>query len=229
MKKLLVLVIILGLLYGAYITIIPGYNLYIETLKNDPLDKKIEALREEPHYTKYSDIPKMYFNALVATEDRRYYVHNGLDLIGSGRAVYVNLKGKKLKEGGSTISQQLAKNLYFPLDYTVKRKVAEILMALKIERDYSKEEVLEIYVNCIYYGSGYTGIYEASKGYFNKKPKDLNLNECTILVGVPNAPSKYSPKVNMDLCLQRQAKVLREMVKGGYITEKERSDISKKK
>ncbi len=229
MKKLLVLVIILGLLYGAYTIIIPGYNLYIETLNNDPLDKKIEALREKPHYTKYSDIPKMYFNALIATEDRRYYVHNGLDLIGSGRAVYVNMKGRKLKEGGSTISQQLAKNLYFPLDYTVKRKVAEILMALKIERDYSKEEVLEIYVNCIYYGSGYTGIYEASKGYFNKKPKDLDLNECTILVGVPNAPSKYSPKVNMDLCLQRQAKVLREMVKSGYITEEERLQISKKK
>lgn len=227
MNKIIFFTIII-LLFLGYIFLFPGYKFYTETLEKEPLNVKIEEIQSKKHYTSYNDIPSVYFKALIATEDRRFYKHNGLDCIGSTRAIFVNLKEKELKEGGSTISQQLAKNLYFPLDHSIKRKVAEILMALKIEREYSKSDILEIYVNVIYYGSGYYGIYDASKGYFNKKPEKLNLDECTILVGIPNAPSKYSLKVNKKLCYERQNKVLREMVKSGYIRDIDRKTIVKR-
>ena len=223
MKKLIFFIIIIYCLVK--FLLLPGYNLYKDTLTEDPLEEKIAKVEKNPNYTKYNDIPEEYFKAVIATEDRRYYYHFGLDIIGSLRAIKVNFENKELKEGGSTISQQLAKNLYFPLDYSVKRKVAEILMALKIEKEFSKEKILEIYANYIYFGSGYNGIYEASKGYFNKKPKQLNLDECSILAGIPNAPSKYSLKVNPKLCYERQDKVLREMIKSGYITEEDREKI----
>lgn len=224
MNKIIFFTLII-LLFLGYIFLFPGYVFFRDTLEKEPLDKKIELIQSKKHYTSYNEIPPVYFKALVATEDRRFYKHNGLDIIGSMRAVFVNLKEREFKEGGSTISQQLAKNLYFPLDYSIKRKVAEILMALEIERKYSKKDILEIYVNVIYYGSGYYGIYDASMGYFNKKPIKLNLDECTILVGIPNAPSKYSLKVNKKLCYERQNKVLREMVKAGYIRDIDRKSI----
>lgn len=224
MKQLPFFIIII-LLFAGYVILLPGIRLYDETIEKYPLSDKIKEIENKPHYTKYEDIPPIYFKALIATEDRRFYKHNGLDLIGSARAVFVNIRSKELKEGGSTLSQQLAKNLYFPLDYTLKRKVAEILMAMKIERDCSKEKILEIYVNKIYYGSGYYGIYDASMGYFHKKPKYMDLKECTILVGIPNAPSVYSPKVNPDLCLKRQDKVLREMLKSRIITQDIYDDV----
>ena len=124
-------------------------------------------------------------------------------------------------EGGSTISQQLAKNLYFPQDNTLQRKIAEIFMAMKIEREYEKEDVLEFYVNGIYYGSGYYSIYDASKGSFGKEPKDMSDYECTLLVGIPNAPSVYSLDVRPDLAEQRQKKVVECMVDVEYITKEE--------
>jgi len=120
-------------------------------------------------------------------------------------------------EGGSTISQQLAKNLYFPQDNTLERKIAEVFMALKIEREYEKKDVLEFYVNGIYYGSGYFCIYDAAQGYFNKKPIDMSDDECTLLAGIPNAPSVYSLDVNPDLARQRQEKVIECMLECRYI------------
>ncbi len=128
-------------------------------------------------------------------------------------------------EGGSTISQQLAKNLYFPQDDTLQRKIAEIFMAMKIEREYNKEDVLELYVNGIYYGSGYYCIYDASKGYFGKIPKDMTDYECTLLVDIPNAPSVYSIDVNPDLAHQRQEKIVDCMVELEYITDDEGNNI----
>jgi len=165
----------------------------------------------------------------VAVEDRRFYKHNGFDIIGTTRAIYNDIKANELLEGGSTISQQLAKNLYFPKDNTLQRKIAEIFMALKIEKEYEKEEVLEFYVNGIYYGSGYYSIYDASVGYFGKAPKDMTDYECTLLVGIPNAPSIYSLNVRPDLAKQRQEKVVQCMVEVKYITENEAAAFLEKK
>ena len=223
-RVLLLLVIILLVVAGVQIK--SGYDKYKTALDEKPLDTAIAELQGKENYTKYEDIPKIYFDALIAVEDRRFYKHNGFDIIGTSRAIYNDFKARKWIEGGSTIAQQLAKNMYFPDDRTLQRKIAEIFMALKIEREYEKEDVLEFYVNGIYYGSGYYCIYDASKGYFDKKPSDMNEYECTLLVGIPNAPSIYSLKVNPVLAHKRQDKVLECMVELDYITQEKAEEIA---
>ena len=213
--SLIVLVVIVG------VQLKGGYDKYKNALEERPLTEVITELQSKENYTQYEEVPEIYFKALVAVEDRRFYKHNGFDVIGSARAVYNDIKSWELLEGGSTIAQQLAKNLYFPNDHTLQRKIAEIFMALKIEDEYEKEDVLEFYVNGIYYGSGYYTIYDASKGYFDKEPKDMTDYECTLLVGIPNAPSIYSLNVRPDLAKQRQEKVVECMVDVEYITEEE--------
>lgn len=223
-KRLLWLILIV-LVIVAGVQIKGGYDKYKAALENGPLNDVITELQGKENYTQYEDVPEIYFKALVAVEDRRFYKHNGFDIIGTTRAIYNDIKAKELLEGGSTISQQLAKNLYFPKDNTLQRKIAEIFMAMKIERDYEKDDVLEFYVNGIYYGSGYYSIYDASKGYFDKEPKDMTDYECTLLVGIPNAPSIYSLDVRPDLAKQRQEKVIECMVDVEYISEDEGNNI----
>lgn len=227
-KRTLLLLVIIFLAVAGF-KIEGGYKKYTTALEDKPLKTAIAELQSKENYTKYENIPKIYFDALVAVEDRRFYKHNGFDIKGSCRAVYNDFKAKEWLEGGSTIAQQLAKNLYFLDEHTLERKIAEIFMAFKIEREYEKEEVLEFYVNGIYYGSGYYCIYDASKGYFNKIPAKMNDYECTLLVGIPNAPSVYSLKVNPDLAHKRQEKVLRSMIECEYISKEEAEAISEKK
>ena len=224
-KRVLLLMVII-LLVVAGVQIKSGYDKYKTALDEKPLETVIAELQGKENYTKYEDIPKIYFDALIAVEDRRFYKHNGFDIIGTSRAIYNDFKAREWIEGGSTIAQQLAKNMYFPDDRTLQRKIAEIFMALKIEREYEKEDVLEFYVNGIYYGSGYYCIYDASMGYFEKKPSDMNEYECTLLVGIPNAPSIYSLKVNPVLAHKRQDKVLECMVELDYITQEKAEEIA---
>ena len=216
---LIVLVIVAG------VQIKGGYDKYQNAIKDRPLVEVIGALQSKENYTQYEDVPEIYYKALVAVEDRRFYKHNGLDFIGTTRAIYNDLKSWELLEGGSTISQQLAKNIYFPQDDTLERKIAEIFMAMKIEKEYEKEDVLEFYINAIYYGSGYYCIYDASMGYFDKKPSELTDYESTLLVGIPNAPSIYSLDVRPDLAHERQGKVVSCMVELEYISEEEKDII----
>ena len=223
-KRLLWLVLVV-LVIVAGVQIKGGYDKYQQALADRPLNEELEELQNKDNYTQYEDVPEIYYKALVAVEDRRFYKHNGFDIIGTTRAIYNDIKANELLEGGSTISQQLAKNLYFPQDNTLRRKIAEIFMAMKIEREYEKEDVLEFYVNGIYYGSGYYSIYDASIGYFDKEPKDMTDYECTLLVGIPNAPSIYSLNVRPDLAKQRQEKVVECMVDVKYITEVEGREI----
>ena len=223
-KRLLWLFLII-LVIVAGVQIKGGYDKYQQALADRPLNEVLEELQNKDNYTQYEDVPEIYYKALVAVEDRRFYKHNGFDIIGSARAIYNDIKAWELLEGGSTISQQLAKNLYFPQDNTLRRKIAEIFMAMKIEREYEKEDVLEFYVNGIYYGSGYYSIYDASIGYFDKEPKDMTDYECTLLVGIPNAPSVYSLNNRPDLARQRQKKVIDCMVEVEYITEDEGKEI----
>ena len=178
MVKLVKRIILLALLLAVIVIgfqIKGGYDKYREVLEKESLETVITELKEKENYTKYEDVPEIYFKALVAVEDRRFYKHNGFDIIGTGRAIYNDIKAKKLLEGGSTISQQLAKNLYFPQDDTLERKIAEVFMALKIEREYTKEEILEFYVNGIYYGSGYYSVYykllQIKRTKFSKQSK----------------------------------------------------------
>lgn len=205
-----------------------GYKLYASTLENQSLSAKIEEIRSEETYIDIEELPKYYREAVVSVEDHRFYNHHGIDIISIGRAIVSNIRQRDFAEGGSTITQQVAKNLYFITEEdVVNRKIAEILVAFDLEKLYSKEDILEFYVNTIYFGDGYYGISEASTGYLSKEAKDMNFYECTLLAGVPNAPSVYAPTKNLDLALNRQQKVIRSMVEYTDLTEEEANQLLK--
>jgi len=202
-----------------------GYFMYRAALEECSLEDKIQSIRARENYTTLEELPKMYLDAVVAVEDHRFYDHGPIDIISIGRAVWVNLTSFRLVEGGSTITQQLAKNIYFTQEKKLERKIAETFMAFALERQYGKDEILELYLNTIYFGSGYYGIYDASQGYFGKAPSEMTDYECTLLAGLPNAPSVYSPDVNPELASQRHKQVLARMVDCDYITDEEAQAI----
>ena len=221
-----IIIILLWVAYvGFTICFIIGYSTYSKPLDEKPLITRIDEITSKENYVPFDELSKDYINAVVAVEDRRYYDHGAIDPIGIARAIWVNISNWELREGGSTITQQVAKNVIFSQEDTVSRKLGEIIAAFDLEKNYSKDEILAIYVNTCYFGDGYYGIYDASMGYYNKEPKDLNLDEASMLAGVPNAPSAYSPNVNPDLAKKRQKHVLEKMVENGYITQEEANSI----
>ena len=205
-----------------------GYELYKESITETSIEKKIEEIKNEnPNYIEFENLPKDYINAIVAVEDRRYFEHNGIDLISITRAIVKDIQTMSLVEGGSTITQQLAKNTYFTQRKELTRKIAEVFMAFEYEKACTEEEILELYVNTIYFGDGYYCVYDAAKGYFDKEPKEMNLNESTLLAGIPNAPSVYAPTKNPELAKERQAQVLNKMVKYNYLSQEEADNVLK--
>ena len=223
--KRLIIFLLLVAVVGFTICFIIGYSTYSKALDEKPLITRIDEITSKENYVPFDELSKDYINAVVAVEDRRYYDHGAIDPIGIARAIWVNISNWELREGGSTITQQVAKNVIFSQEDTVSRKLGEIIAAFDLEKNYSKDEILAIYVNTCYFGDGYYGIYDASMGYYNKEPKDLNLDEASMLAGVPNAPSAYSPNVNPDLAKKRQKHVLEKMVENGYITQEEANSI----
>ena len=219
-KTLLIIFLFIVISIGAILGI-QGYSLYKETIANKPIAQKIEELKNDKNYVRIENLPKDYLNAVVATEDRRFYEHGAIDIVSIGRAIYVNIRDKEFKEGGSTITQQLAKNMYYITNQDSIRKVAELFTAFDLEKQCSKEEILELYVNISYFGDGYYGIGEAAKGYLRKEPKDMNLDESSLMAGIPNAPSVYAPTQNLDLAKKRQQHVIRCMIENGYISEED--------
>lgn len=181
------------------------------------LKSAVNANLDKKNYVKLKDIPLAMQQAVIAVEDNRYYRHIGFDIEGILRAALVNLQEGSIVEGGSTITQQLVRNLFLTQDRSLTRKVEEIILAVDMELRYSKEEILEMYLNSVYFGSGTYGIGPAAKVYFGKEPAKLNLAECSMLAGLPNAPSLISPYVNYSAAKDRQAVVLSTMVKNGYI------------
>ena len=223
-RKILLILLVLILVSGTVCFII-GYSTYSKALDEKPLISRMEEIENSDSFIPFNDLPKNYLNAVVAVEDHRFYEHGPIDFIAIGRAIWVNVINWELREGGSTITQQLAKNVVLSQEETASRKLGEIIAAFDIEKNYSKAEILTLYVNTCYFGDGYYGIYEASMGYYNKEPKDLNLDEASMLAGVPNAPSVYAPTVNPDLARKRQEHVLEKMVEYGYITQEEANSI----
>lgn len=222
-KILLLLILIILSILAIYIG--QGYKMYKNALDDKPLEEMVQEIRSQKSYTKISNIPDIYKDAVIAVEDHRYYDHKGIDIIAIGRALLNDIRARELVEGGSTITQQLAKNMYFTQDKTLTRKIAEVFMAKKIESNYNKEEILELYVNYIYYGSGYYDIKSASLGYFDKEPQDLTEGESIMLAGIPNAPSVYNPKVSPRLARERQKQVIDKMIKYGKLSEGKADEI----
>lgn len=170
----------------------------------------------------FSKVPDYVRAAFIATEDRRFYRHLGVDPIGIARAFVVNLRAGTTVEGGSTITQQLAKLTFLTHDRVFSRKIKEAIIAVNLERKFSKDEILEMYLNQIYFGHGAYGIETASQMFFGKSVTELTLGEAALLAGVPKAPSNYSPYTNLDKALERRKVVLKLMEEQQYITADER-------
>ena len=211
-EKVLIIILVILLSIG-FIIIGSGYNMYKEAIEEVPLDEKVEEIKEKANYTSLDEMPDIYKKAVVAVEDHRFYEHGGIDVIAIGRAMWNDLKAMSFVEGGSTITQQLAKNIYFTQEKELTRKVGEVFMAYKIEDNLEKDEILELYLNTSYFGDGYETVKEASRGYFEKEPMELTDYESVMLAGIPNAPSVYAPTVNIDLSKQRANQVIEAMIK----------------
>ena len=173
---------------------------------------------------KIEQVPRDLQNAFIAVEDNRFYEHKGVDPKGLIRAFYANLMKQEIAEGGSTITQQLAKNAYLTQERTFKRKIQEIFLALQIEKQYTKQEILEMYMNQIYFGQGAYGVQAAAKIYFDKNVEELNLSECALLAGIPKSPNYYSPFNSVQAAITRRDLVLDQMVKYHYISPSEARD-----
>lgn len=202
-----------------------GYVGYKNATADRPVTQAIGEVQAQANYTPIDNIPVIYENAVIATEDHRFYDHGGFDVVATIRALLHNAFAHEVLEGGSTITQQLAKNLYFDNTPSFTRKLAELFIAKDIEKHYPKDQILAAYINCIYYGNGYYNIYDASMGYFGVPPAQLNNDQATLLAGVPNAPSLYAPTVNMTLARQRQQQVLNAMVDNNMLTREEANNI----
>ena len=218
--KIIVFIFIL-LIICTSILLFLGYNYYYNALKENSLSSRVNTIRNDNDFVNFDDLNEDYINAVIATEDHRFYEHGAIDPIAIARAIYINIKHMELQEGGSTITQQVAKNVCFDQSKNAIRKIAEFFAAYDLEKNYNKKEIFELYVNTAYFGNGYYGIKQASEGYYNKEPKELNLSEASMLAGVPNAPSVYAPTKNPDLAEQRQAQVLKRMLEYGYISQED--------
>lgn len=185
---------------------------------------QLDALKKEESYVPLTQLPDYVPQAFVSIEDHRFNHHIGIDPISLSRSLLVDLKIQSFAQGGSTITMQLVKNQFLTQDKSLGRKAKEMLMALQIERDYTKDEILEMYLNTIYFGHGTYGLTEAAQLYFDKNltaEDSLTLKEAAILASLPKAPEVYSPLKNPDLNRDRQAIVLEKMEEFGHITEEE--------
>lgn len=217
-KRLLGIIFVLVIVISC-ITLYRGHKLYTEAITKISIDNKIEEIQSKKHYATSDKIPQDFKNAIIAIEDHRFYNHGAIDIISIGRAFFSNIKNMKLAEGGSTLTQQLAKNMYFTQEKKFERKIAEIFVAFDLQKKLSKDDILELYLNIVYFGDGYTGIGSASLGYFDKDPDELTLSEITLLAGLPNAPSAYALSSNSTLAKERQNMVINAMYTYKFIDQ----------
>ncbi len=193
------------------------------SLVYDSSGNLLSALKGEKdvYYLEIDSIPYDVKTAFISTEDKKFYSHHGIDLKGIMRAVKAIITDRKISQGGSTITQQLARNVYLSYEKTWERKVEEMFIAMELEKLYDKSEILEFYINNIYFANGYYGIQAASKGYFNRDVKELSLSQMVFLCAIPNNPSLYDPVVNMENTIKRRDRMLLAMKENGKITEEE--------
>ncbi len=186
-----------------------------------------EFFIEKRRIVPLSEIPVDLQNAIIAIEDNQFFRHWGVNLYRLFRALLVNIQKRRFVQGASTITQQLARSLFLTREKTIKRKIKEALLAIQLERTYTKEEILQLYFNQIYFGNGAYGIQTAAKVYFNKDVKELTLPECALLAGLPRAPGIYSPYKSLFRAYKRRKLVLRRMYNLGFISKEEMENANK--
>jgi penicillin-binding protein 1A len=183
-------------------------------------DNKIiaELYVEKRDLVGFNDIPDYLKKALITTEDRKFYSHGGVDIKGIARAIVKDIRAGEFVEGASTITQQLTKTLFLTHHKTITRKIKEAILAFQLERRYTKDEILTLYLNQVYFGSGAYGVEAAARLFFGKTVRDLNLPECALIAGMPKAPSRYSPLADLKLATRRRDIVLKQMLLTGILT-----------
>ncbi|WP_135081155.1 PBP1A family penicillin-binding protein [Terasakiella sp. SH-1] len=175
------------------------------------------------------DLPDYLPQAVMATEDRRFYSHFGVDFIGLARAMVTNVMSGRVKQGGSTLTQQVAKNLFLSPERSIKRKVQELMLALWLEKKFTKDQIFTLYLNRVYFGAGTYGVEAAARKYFSKSARHLSLYESALIAGLLKAPSRYNPRANPKLAEERTAVVLMNMVNAGYLTKAQASQAKRHK
>ncbi|MCX8675840.1 PBP1A family penicillin-binding protein [Gilliamella sp. B3023] len=238
--KLIIGLVLCGLVIG-----IAGYSYYskdlpdVATLKDVRLQTPMQVLSKDGELIaifgerrriplKYDEIPPIVVNAVIATEDARFHEHFGIDPIGIVRAMYIGLKDKSFSQGGSTITQQVAKNFFLTPEKSISRKVKEMIIAIRMERELSKDEIMALYLNMINFGSRAYGVAAASYTFFGKTPDQLTIDEAALLAGLPNAPSAYNPISHPEKALTRRNWVLGRMLDQNYITQAQYDEATKK-
>jgi penicillin-binding protein 1A len=227
-----IVVILLAVLFSAYIVYLAVGLPSLQQLENPTpeLATKVYSYDGEllgqfyikqRAYTPIDSIPKNLINALIATEDRKFYRHWGIDLDRVLKAMVKNILSFRIREGASTITQQLARNLYLSQELSITRKIREAITAIQIERTYTKEEILEMYLNIAYFGMSAYGVESASFVYFGKSPSELTLAECALLVGMLRSPARYNPFEYPERAIKIRDVVLKNMLSVGFITEQE--------
>ena len=204
---------------------IKGAVMWNEAKERLSIEQLTEKMRSDENFTGYDDLPEFYINAVISTEDRKFETHNGVRVSSIIRAFLYDIKAMSFEQGGSTITQQLAKNVWFTEEKRIERKFAEMYAAFALEKELSKKEIFELYVNSIDFGSGYYGICDAAKGYFEKDVSELSDYECAMLAGLPNAPSAYSPDTSPELARQRLVMVLNCMKDNGVLTDSRAEEV----
>ena len=194
------------------------------TIAYNSKGKQIAVLKGEKdsYYMPIDEIPRYVKDAFIVTEDKKFYEHNGIDAGGIVRAVWVQIKNNgEISQGASTITQQLARGVYLTTERTYERKIKEIFIALELEKKFSKDQILEFYLNTIYFSSGYYGIEAAAKGYFSTSCKDLSLSQLCFLCAIPNSPTRYDPIKNKQNTLERRDRILKQMLDDKVISQEE--------
>lgn len=188
----------------------------------DSNGEKISTLRSEKasYYLSYEELPRWAVDVMLVTEDKKFYAHEGVDYLANVRAFYYLIKNEgEITQGASTITQQLARNIYLTNEVSYERKLVEVFLAWELEKLYTKKEILEFYLNNIYFGNGYYGIQAAAYGYFGRSVMDLSLSETIFICAIPNNPSLYDPYVRMNKTLERRDRMLKQMLEDEKITQ----------
>lgn len=192
------------------------------------MDEVIDPIRQRPDWTPLNSMSQDIPRALIAIEDRDFYNHDGVAVTSIARAMLINMSAGEILQGGSTLTQQLVKNVFLNDEQTMSRKVEEAILSLVLESEYSKDEILELYLNTTYFGAGAYGIHDASRAYFAKAPSALTLQEAAIIAALPYAPSALNPLENPQDCKKRQQLVLGEMLKYGFINQSQLAEAKSK-
>ena len=219
--KRLLGVLVLLILAALALLAFRGWTLYREMEAEQPISERVSEVRLQEGFTPYEELPQTYIDAVVAIEDSRFWLHPGVDPVSIVRALVRDIKERSWAEGGSTITQQLAKNLCFDQDKRLTRKAAEMFAAFALEHEYSKKEIFELYVNDIYFGNGWYCVGDAAEGYFGVEPSEMTDRQCTELACYPNAPSVFMEEENGAALEERRKAVLDRMVRFGYLSEEE--------